>query len=151
MQGMCPAGVEMPDRYKREIEDILEKAGVPGDDSTASAKRPKKARRSRGVGRLAWLYVREALSGGVWSLSPGRVMLIGFVILLSTLLVMPFVGGVPGLLAWAGLIICIIGYGMFLARPPKTEKRWRGRPLQTTDERSRIRSAFDRIRRRLSQ
>ena len=147
---MRPAGVEMPDRYEREIEDILEKAGVPGDDSAASAKRPRKSRRSRGVGRLAWLYVREALSGGVWSLSPGRVMLIGFVILLSTLLVMPFVGGVPGLLAWAGLIICIIGYGMFLARPPKTEKRWRGRPLQT-DERSRIRSAFDRIRRRLSQ
>lgn len=148
---MRPAGAEMPDRYEKEIEDILKKAGVPSDDSAASAKRPKKARRSRGgVGRLAWLYIRQSLSGGVWSLSPGRVMLIGFVLLLATLLMMPFIPGVPGLLAWAGLIICIIGYGMFLARPKKTEKRWRGRTLET-GERSRIRSAFDRIRRRLSQ
>ena len=138
----------MPDRYEKEIEDILEKAGVPGDDSS-SAPKPK-ARRSRGVRRLAWLYARQSLSGGLWSFSPGRVMLIGFVLLLSTLLVMPFASGVPGFLAWAGLIICIIGYGMFLARPPKVEKRWRGRTLGA-GERSRIRSAFDRIRRRLSQ
>ena len=138
----------MPNRYEKEIEDILERAGdfggKPGDKGGA----PKKPR-SRSVRRLVWLYARQSLSGGLWSFSPGRVMLIGFVLLLSTLLIMPFVDGVAGYLAWAGLLLCIIGYGMFLARPPSVEKRWRGRPLGT-ERRSRFGIALDRIRRRLS-
>ena len=136
----------MPSRYEKEIEDILEKAGDFGAKPVKGA--PKKPR-SRSVRRLVWLYVRQSLSGKPWSVSPGRVMLIGFVLLLSTLLVMPFVDGVAGYLAWAGLLLCIVGYGMFLARPPSVEKRWRGKPIET-ERRSRLGIAFDRIRRRLS-
>lgn len=136
----------MPSRYEKEIEDILEKAGDFGAEPVKGA--PKKPR-SRSVRRLVWLYVRQSLSGKPWSVSPGRVMLIGFVLLLSTLLVMQFVDGVAGYLAWAGLLLCIIGYGMFLARPPSAEKRWRGKPIDT-ERRSRLGIAFDRIRRRLS-
>ena len=137
----------MPNKYEKEIEDILERAGDFGG-KPGKGDAPKKPR-SRSVRRLVWLYVRQSLSGGLWSFSPGRVMLIGFVLLLSTLLIMPFVDGVAGYLAWAGLLLCIIGYGMFLARPPSVEKRWRGRPLET-ERRSRFGIALDRIRRKLS-
>ena len=137
----------MPNKYEKEIEDILERAGDFGE-KPGKGGAPKKPR-SRSVRRLVWLYVRQSLSGGPWSFSPGRVMLIGFVLLLSTLLIMSFVDGVAGYLAWAGLLLCIIGYGMFLARPPSVEKRWRGRPLET-ERRSRFGIALDRIRRKLS-
>ena len=111
----------MPSRYQREIEDILEKAGEEGP-----RRRPQRARERRSLRQLVWLYVRQSLSGNLFSISPGRIMLLGFVLLLSFLLVRPFNGGVAGMLAWAGLIVFIIGYGMVLVRPPKIEKRWRG-------------------------
>jgi len=61
-------------------------------------------------------------------------MLFGLVLLLSTLVVSPFVDGVSGYLAWAGLLISIVGYGMVLAKPPKGEKRWRGQLLDEMTE-----------------
>ncbi len=140
----------MSSRYEREIEDILEKAG--GFGPAPSGGGPKKPR-SRNVVRLAWLYVRQSVSGKPWSVSPGRVMLVGFALLLSTLLVMPFVDGVAGYLAWAGLLLCVIGYGMFLARPSSgggVEKHWRGRRVES-ERRSRLMSALNRVRRRFSR
>ena len=140
----------MANRYEREIEDILKKAG--GFDPDPGGDGPKKPR-SRNVVRLAWLQFRQSLSGKPWSLSPGRVMLIGFALLLSTLIVIPFVSGVASYLAWAGLLLCIVGYGMFLARPSSggdVEKRWRGRAVDT-ERRSRLMSALDRVRRRFSR
>ncbi len=80
------------------------------------------------------LYIKNALSVKLWSLSPGRVMLIGLLLLLSMLIVMQFVPGIPGLLAWAGLLIFIVGYGMVLAKPPKIEKRWRGQSMEENGE-----------------
>ena len=141
----------MSSRYEREIEDILKKAGGFGSDPGGGGGRKKP--RSRNVVRLSWLYVRQSLSGKPWSVSPGRVMLIGFALLLSTLLVMPFVDGVAGYLAWAGLLLCVIGYGMFLARPSSggVEKRWRGRSVEAAERRSRLMSALDRVRRRFSR
>ena len=114
----------MSSRYQREIEDILQKSGGLGSESPA----PEVRRRS--LRRLVWLYVKESLSGSLLSVTPGRVMLIGFVLLLSTLLVRPFVAGVSGYLAWGGLLLFIVGYGMVLARPPKLEKRWREQPIE---------------------
>jgi len=38
------------------------------------------------------------------------------------------------LLAWAGLLIFIVGYGMVLAKPPKIEKRWRGQSMEENGE-----------------
>ncbi len=114
----------MPSRYEREIEDILEKAGIEGSD----APRRRQPRR-RGFWRLVWLYARQSLSGSPLSITPGRVMLLGVALLLSFLLVRPFNAGVAGIVAWAGLIVFIIGYGYALARPRRTEARWRGKPV----------------------
>ena len=135
----------MSSKYQREIEEILQKAGdIDGDD-----RRPKPASSDKSIGffRLVWMYVRQSLGGRFWSISPGRVMLVGFVLLLSALLVIPLVGGRAGLLGWAGLIIFIIGYGMVLARPPKMkmQKKWRGEPIEDDE------SWLDRIRRKISR
>ena len=135
----------MSSKYQREIEEILQKAGdIDGDD-----RRPKSASSDKSIGffRLVWMYVRQSLGGRFWSISPGRVMLVGFVLLLSALLVIPLVGGRAGLLGWAGLIIFIIGYGMVLARPPKMkmQKKWRGEPIEDDE------SWLDRIRRKISR
>lgn len=133
----------MPSRYQREIEDILERAG---EDTPKRPLRRSPDRRS--LRQLVWLYVKQSLSGNLLSISPGRIMLLGLVLLLSFLLVSPFSGGIAGMLAWAGLIIFIIGYGMVLVRPPKIEKRWRGQPVEMGSPGG---SWLDRIRRRITR
>ena len=75
-------------------------------------------------------------------------MLVGFVLILSVLLVRLFVGGVAGWLGWAGwagLLMFIIGYGMVLVRPPKVQKKWRGEPIEDDS------SWLDRIRRKINR
>ena len=133
----------MPSRYQREIEDILERAG-----EDVPKRRPRRVSDRRSIRKLAWLYVRQSLSGNLFSVSPGRIMLFGFVLLLSFLLVRPFSAGVAGMLAWAGLIIFIVGYAMVLVRPPKIEKRWRGESIEIDPSGS---SWLDRIRRRFTR
>ena len=133
----------MPSRYQREIEDILEKAGEAGPK-----RRPRRASDRRSLRQLVWLYVKQSLSGNFFSISPGRVMLLGFVLLLSFLLVRPFSAGVAGMLAWAGLIIFIVGYALVLVRPPKLEKRWRGESIEMEPPGG---SWLDRIRRRITR
>ena len=125
----------MSNKYQREIEEILEKAGDLGK-SGRRAPKPKSSDAEPGFFRLAWLYARQSLSGRLFSISPGRIMLIGVVLVLSTLLVRPFVGGLSGWLGWAGLLLFIVGYGMVLVRPPKVqmEKRWRGEPIEDEDD-----------------
>ncbi len=133
----------MPSRYQREIEDILQKAGEEGPK-----RRPRRAASRGNLRQLTWLYVKQSLSGNLFSISPGRIMLFGFVLLLSFLLVRPFSAGVAGMLAWAGLIIFIVGYGMVLVRPPKIEKRWRGESIEMEPSGG---SWLDRIRRRITR
>lgn len=130
----------MSSRYQREIEDILQKAGGLGSG------RPTPEPRRRSLKQLVWMYVRESLSGSAFSISPGRVMLVGFVLLISTLIVRPFAAGIVGYLAWAGLLMFIVGYGMVLVRPPKIEKRWREMPIEYYD--SDDRSWLGRLRRK---
>ena len=133
----------MSSKYQREIEEILQKAG----DIGGGGRRRKSASSGKSIGffRLVWMYVGQSLGGRFWSISPGRVMLVGFVLILSTLLVRPFIGGVAGWLGWAGLLMFIIGYGMVLVRPPKVQKKWRGEPIEDNV------SWLDRIRRKISR
>ena len=128
----------MPDRYRREIEEILRQAGdlEPSD----LGKGPRQS-----VWRLALLYVKQSLGGKGWSLSPGRVMLIAVSLFLAALVFRAMVP-LPGLvqpLAWAGLLLFIVGYAMFFLKPPKIEKRWRGQPLDELGD-----SWWNRLRRK---
>ena len=115
----------MSQRYQREIEEILKQTGGP----EPSGRGPR-----QNIWRLIWLYIRQSLGGKRWSLSPGRIMLIAVSLLLSALIVRALVPGLVGPLAWAGLLLFIVGYGMFFVKPPNIEKRWRGQPLEDGGE-----------------
>ena len=127
----------MSKRYQKEIEEILKQAG----DLTASGK-------GRGPRQSFWrllrLYVARSLSGRRWPPSPGQVILVAVSLLLSALIVKAMVPGLVGPLAWAGLLLFIVGYGMFFVKPLNIEKRWRGQPLDQRGD-----SWWDRLRRKL--
>ena len=129
----------MPDRYRREIEEILRQAG-----EVEASERPKRSGRS--IPRTVWLYVKQSLGGKGWSLSPGRIMLIAVSLFLAAAILpaMVSVSGLGMLLGFAGLLLFIVGYAMFFVKPPTIEKRWRGQPLDEVGE-----SWWGRLRRKL--
>ena len=126
----------MSQRYKREIEEILKQAGELSPSQTR--RKPRQNFR-----RLIWLYVSQSLGGKNWSISPGRVMLAAVSLLLAALILRAVIPGAVVPLAWVGLLLFIVGYGMFFIKPPKIEKRWRGQPLEEPGD-----SWWDRIRRK---
>lgn len=129
----------MPERYQREIEDILQQAGDLGSGNG-------KGGPSRSFPRLVWLQLVRSLSGKPWSISPGRVMLTAVVLLLSALLMGALVPGLASPVAWAGLVLFIVGYAMFFIRPARggLEKRWRGQPMDYDRD-----TWWNRLRRRI--
>ncbi len=126
----------MSDKYKREIEEILKQAG----DIVS----PEKRRQPKiGLWRLIWRNITRSLGGKLWSFSPGRIMLIAVVLFLLSMVFRATGLGIVGPLAWAGLLLFIIGYAMFFVRPRKVEKLWRGQPIDDTGE-----TWWNRIRRK---
>ena len=127
----------MSEKYQREIEEILEEAG------DLEPARPRFGRRPS-VWSLIRAYIGQSLRGNRWSLSPGRVMLIAVSLLLAALVLRGALPGIVGPLAWAGLLLFIVGYGLFFAKPPKVEKWWRGQTLESGGE-----SLWTKFRRRI--
>ncbi len=116
----------MSERYQKEIEEILRQAGELAPTAEPA---PKQI----GFRRLAWLQLKQSMGGSALSFSPGRVMLAAVLLLLSALVLNAMLPGITAPLAWAGLILFIVGYGLFFVRPmnlPKTEKRWRGEVIE---------------------
>ena len=126
----------MPERYKMEIEEILEAGELIGSKKS-------NARRPSFFKLLCLQLVQSSLGDKRLSLSPGRVMLLGLLLLLAALISRTFIPEFGGILAWAGLILLIVGYGMFFMRPKRIEKRWRGQPIDYAEK-----SWRDRFRRR---
>ncbi len=126
----------MPDKYEEEIDEILRQAGELTSGNGG-------ARRQPGFLSVIWLQVKRSLGGRALSISPGRVMLAAVVLLLTALVM-----GIS-LIAWAGLILFIVGYAMFFVRP-KTgygeEKRWRGQPIDYGEQ-----PWWERVRRRFQR
>jgi hypothetical protein len=127
----------MSEKYKKEIEDILRKAGETGSVG------PRRGF-GRSIPRLIWFQLAESIGGKGWSLSPGRVMLIAVALLLTALIFGSFAPSLVGVLAWSGLILLIVGYAMFFIRPKRPEKTWRGRRLDDGED-----SWWKRIRRKI--
>lgn len=127
----------MGNRYQKEIEEILKKSGGP-------ARPPRRSGGGLSFWRMAWLLLRRSLGGKMLSISPGRVMLVSGSLLLSALIFRAVFPGIVAPLAWAGLLLFIVGYGMFFVRPQNKEKRWRGQVIEGSGE-----SWWDRLRRRL--
>ena len=113
----------MADRYQREIEEILRKAG---DVAPPVAPSPRKV----GLRRLIWTNIKQSLAGKPLSFTPGRAMLAAVLLLLAALVLNSVGVGPVALVALAGLILFIVAYGMFFIRPPKPQKRWRGQVIE---------------------
>jgi len=113
----------MSERYQREIEEILQEVGdsAPAKENLEAEKSSPMslfARIGRGVGNHIYL-------------SSGRLMTIGIILLLVAIFVSAMFPGPLGPFVWLGLILFIIIYALFFARPnANPEKRWRGRPVE---------------------
>ncbi|MQF48392.1 hypothetical protein FIM08_00585 [SAR202 cluster bacterium AC-647-N09_OGT_505m] len=113
----------MPERYQREIEEILQQVG-----ESASGVEPKQAEKGSILTQIPHLVSRI---GNLIYVSSGRLMTIGIVLLLTAMVVSIMFPGLLGPLVWLVLILFILVYALFFARPnPKTEKRWRGRAIE---------------------
>jgi len=113
----------MPDKFIREIEEILEQAEHSGKGD-ASKGTEKSGRHSGALGPLAAL----SRLGGLFRVSPNKVMLGGIILLVLAFMLNALVPGTVPLFAWAGLVLFVITYGLLFMRPGfQYEKRWRGR------------------------
>jgi hypothetical protein len=132
----------MPERYEKEIEEILRRKG----SELGTPQRPEKPR--AGFWRLVGQNLKKSLGGHAFSISPGRVLLIALTLVLAWAVLRGVgVGGMFALLGWVGLLLFIIGYGMIFVQPRGVEKRWRGQPLDTPSSGS----LLDRIRGRFKK
>ena len=116
----------MSDQYKKEIEEILEKAGESPVTPVEQRPTPRP-----GLGRLLRQYFRRSMGGGRWPISPGRVMLTAVSLLLMAVFLRAIVPGAVGPLGIIGIVLFLVGYGMFFVRGPKgPEKKWRGQLIE---------------------
>jgi hypothetical protein len=115
----------MPERYQKEIEDILKQAGDIKTPSSGRASKPNPL-------RLIGVYIRNSLEGKPWTVSSGRVILVSILFLLSAVVFGAMMPGLTGILGWIGLVLFILGYALFFIKPPRstTEKRWRGQAIE---------------------
>ena len=112
----------MPEKYRREIEDLLSQ--IEGQHETVELKKPSS---SRGLFKA----IIRFFGGKGWSITPGRIMMASVALLLIALL---FSSSMPGLLApligWGAVVIFILGYALFFINPSGSyEKMWRGQPI----------------------
>ena len=130
----------MPQKYQREIEEILQQAGDLG------LSEPPKRRQEQGIVRLVWEYFKQSIGGSAFSVTPGRIMLGAVLILLAALVLnLATPGfGIVGILAWLGFILFIVGYAMFFIKPKPVQKRWRGDVIEYEDD-----SLWNKLRKRL--
>ena len=112
----------MSERYQREIEEILQQVG----ESTPT-KEPRKPERNSLLAPIS--RVARSIGNLIYE-SSQRLMTIGIALLILAILASVIFPGLLGPIVWLGLIIFILVYALFFARPNiKTEKRWRGRTI----------------------
>ena len=134
----------MSERYQREIEEILQQVG-----ESAPTTEPRKAEKDSLLTPISRFGRRI---GNVVYLSSGRLMTIGIVLLLAAILVSIIFPGPLGPLAWLVLILFVLVYALFFARPGlKTEKRWRGRAIEPPPSTWRAESVWLKIQRWLKR
>ena len=113
----------MPEKYEREIEEILAK----------SSKDSKRSNANKSLLNMLFRYLNQSVSVRNFKISPGRIMLIGICLLLLSLIIRTFAPTWTSFFAWTGLLILILGYFLFFlgSKNSSPEKRWRGRPIET--------------------
>ena len=129
----------MPEKYKDEIEEILKRAGEAAPSKTSRESEPHPEDRPQGRGSLVG---RQAPAPGGKpsqrrpSITPGKLMLVGVILLLVGFKFWPLI--------WVGLAILAGGYMMYFVAPRTInhEKRWRGRSVEDAPT-----SQWDRLKR----
>lgn len=113
----------MPEKYEREIEEILAK----------SSKDSKRSNANKSLLNMILRYLNQSVSVRNFKISPGRIMLVGICLLLLSLIIRTFAPTWTSFFAWTGLLILILGYFLFFlgSKNSSPEKRWRGRPIET--------------------
>ncbi len=120
----------MSEKYKREIEEILEKTEIDW--------KPAKAKKRNRIIKAPQLPLGQLFSGKSVRVSPSKLMVAG----VSLLLVALILGAINqfsiavGPLIWVGLAMFILAYALFFVRPSSGtgyEKRWRGRPIDNDE------------------
>ena len=128
-QNLAAAGRNNLRKYQREIEEIL---------SSAS---PSLRSRQRALGKqrsTIWVFLSRAvalLTGICSRLSPGRIALSVFILLLLAWWFRTSLPGFVGPVAWVVVILIVVGYAwFFINSKPSYEKRWRGQLIQSPFE-----------------
>ncbi len=112
----------MPEKYQREIEEIL---------SNVQDLRSHRANRERrGFLQACGVVLGRLVGGRNWRLSPGRIMLGSLAILLVALMLKSSMPGLVAPIVWTGIVLFILGYALFFINPPSYEKRWRGNVIE---------------------
>ena len=129
----------MPEKYKDEIEEILKRAGEAAPSKTTSESERHPEDRPQGRDSLANRQApapRSRLSQRRPSITPGKLMLVGVILLIVGFKFWPLI--------WVGLAILAGGYMMYFVAPRSInhEKRWRGRSVEDDPT-----SQWDRLKR----
>ena len=118
----------MPEKYKDEIEEILRKAGEVAPVPTAKDSERHPENRPKGTGgpleSSQSPNAEQRPSRPRPTITPGKVMLAGVILLLLGIRVSPLI--------WVGLALLVVAYLMYFVSPRSInyEKRWRGRSVE---------------------
>ena len=131
----------MPEKYRREIEDLLSQ--IEGQNERVEPKRPRSS-------RAPFKAMFRFFAGKGWSITPGRIIFASVVLLLIALL---FHSSMPGLLApligWGAVVIFILGYALFFINSSGSyEKMWRGQPIEQPQPPTNL---WEKLRRKLQR
>lgn len=119
----------MPDKYQKEIEEILKNAGEAApDEAVRAAEKPleDRPRAVRQASRSNKAPVSYSPRGRWPSITPGKILLTGLIVFIVTALLQIWV------LIWVGLALLVAGYLLFFVTPRNIsiEKRWRGESIE---------------------
>ena len=122
-------------RYEDEIEEILGRTSGP----IIVPPQSQGSRQNRSLPGLLVLYFTQKL-GGLWSPSPGRVMIVGAVLIGAGFALRGADAGYAVPVTIAGIVVLLVGYALAVVKPmagqagpppsrPPTGKTWRGRSV----------------------
>lgn len=111
----------MSQRYQREIEEILE-------DSFRLKRSDQAVYLGTPFWKMVWLWLYGLLLSRSWS-QPERLVLVAVLLLVSSLIIRAVIPVIAGPVAWAGLLLFVLGYAMFFIRPRPMEQRRRGQHI----------------------
>lgn len=117
----------MPDKFIREIEEILEHSDGPGSGSSSRPSNSDRDNWRRSAGRNG---NTSRLRRIVRLPSPRKIMQVGVGLVVVAVLLNAFLPGRISLAMWVGLISAVMAFGIFFFRPSQRDHdRWRDRPI----------------------